>query len=303
MAPPKPKRIRGGWSVRIRYGADQRGRFRLPDMPEAEAADRALRLERMARALAAAGFRAKARALLDDAASQRSAKHFAVSEAKAAEVAAEAGTPIELRVKTFRDVCEMFWSGELHRLAPDRVPRIAPKTMATARARLERLCATVGEVPLTRFTIDVAERALAALPPRSASTRRGYANRIGHMLRLASIPPLNIIERSPLPPRWAPRRSVSKAYSFIYPTEDKQLLRCVDVEIEHRWLWGFLAREGCRLSEALALKWSDIDLELGVIRLDRNKTSSPRLWRIGHDVTRALQHKRHAACGQEAMSC
>jgi hypothetical protein len=53
-------------------------------------------------------------------------------------------------------------------------------------------------------------------------------------------------------------------------------------------LFGLLAREGLRLGEALGLRWSDVDLERGVLRLDTNKTDDPRSWVMGEDVTRAL---------------
>jgi integrase len=294
MAPPV--RVTGGWSVRIRYGADQRGRFRMPDMSESEAKDRARRLESMARALADAGKIAEARVLLEDAASQRTAKSFAATEAKAAEIVAAAGAePKQPRVKTFRDVCELWWSRELHRLAPDRVARCNDKSMALGRARLTLLCQSVGDVPLTKFSVDTAERALASLPRRlRPATRRQYAARLMVILKLAALPPLRVIERSPIPSGWAPSIGPRRAFGFIYPAEDKQLLLCSNVDIEHRWLWAFLAREGCRISEALRLKWSDIDTSQGVINLDKNKSRCPRAWRLGADVASALVDKRHS---------
>lgn len=306
MSPPV--RVRGGWSVRIRYGADLRGRFRMPDMSEPEARDRSVRLERMARALADAGLHVAAPVLLEDAASQRSAKRFAETEAKAAEEIASAGaTPRERNAKTFRDVCELWWSGELHRMAPDRVAAGTDRAMRQTRARLEVLCETVGDVPIDRFTLDTAERALAALPKRlMRSTRRAYAHRLARVLKLASLPPLRLIDASPIPTGWAPKKGPRRAFPFLYPDEDKQLLRSSDVDEERRWLYAFLAREGCRVSEALALKWSEVDTMRGVIRLDRNKTSSPRTWRVGQDVARALHSKRQrdtAAHGDRVFHC
>jgi integrase len=52
--------------------------------------------------------------------------------------------------------------------------------------------------------------------------------------------------------------------------------------------FGVLAREGMRVSEALGLTWSDVDLVRGVVRLDSNKTDDPRTWALGSDVVAAL---------------
>lgn len=81
-------------------------------------------------------------------------------------------------------------------------------------------------------------------------------------------------------------RSASVA---LYPDEDRQLLRCATVPFERRMFYGFLAREGCRWSEALQLTWDDLDLERGLVTLDENKTADPRVWALGRDVVRALQ--------------
>lgn len=292
--PPKLTRLRSGWSVRIRYGADLRGRFRMPAMPEPEARARAVRLQRMGIALGEAGLHAAARVALKQAASERDSKLFAKAESVAAQLIAESSAaPREINPKTFRDVCRLWWTGELHRMAPDRVSRLNSTDASQLKARLELICETVGDVPIARFTLDTAERALAALPRRLASTtRRAYAHRLARVIKLAALPPLRLIESNPIPSGWAPKKGPRRERAFLYPSEDKQLLRCNDVDIERRWLYAFLAREGCRLREALALKWSDFDLERHTIKLDRNKTRRPRTWRIGQDVASALSHLR-----------
>jgi len=43
-----------------------------------------------------------------------------------------------------------------------------------------------------------------------------------------------------------------------------------------------------RASELALLKWRDIDLEHGRVRLDENKTDDPRAWALSPDVTRVL---------------
>ena len=54
-------------------------------------------------------------------------------------------------------------------------------------------------------------------------------------------------------------------------------------------LYGFLAREGMRKSEALRLTWDDFNLERGMVRLDVNKTDEPRAWALAPDVVSALR--------------
>jgi len=65
-------------------------------------------------------------------------------------------------------------------------------------------------------------------------------------------------------------------------------MACSEVPFVRRLLYGFLAREGCRLGEALSLRWCDLDLERGVVRLDLNKTDEPRAWATSPGVADAL---------------
>lgn len=43
-----------------------------------------------------------------------------------------------------------------------------------------------------------------------------------------------------------------------------------------------------RRGEAAALQWRELDLDHEVVRLDENKTDSPRWWRLGPGVADAL---------------
>ena len=66
-------------------------------------------------------------------------------------------------------------------------------------------------------------------------------------------------------------------------------MRRTDIPLVRRLLFGLLAREGMRLSEALQLTWANLDLEHGVIRLDTNKTADPRSWALDAGVAEALR--------------
>ena len=188
---------------------------------------------------------------------------------------------------TFGDVARDWTSGELARRYPDHVKH--RRSADTDGLRLARhVLPVVKDVPIAAFTLDDAERVLARLPSHlSPASRRQVALLVGRVLRLA-VYPLRLRESSPIPPTWLPKLGAKKALAWLYPDEEAQLLRCERVPLHWRVLYGFLAREGCRISEARAMRWDDVDLERGVVRLDRNKTDEPRTWRLGDDVVRAL---------------
>jgi integrase len=205
---------------------------------------------------------------------------------------------------TFSEVAKKWTGGELHRDYPDQVKR---KDHDLDKTRLEKLCAIVvngtdlGSVPIDRFTLDHAEGAMRSLDgmtekrkPKRAATRRGYAQLIHRVLALA-VYPLRLIPASPLPKGFMPKIGKPPAHAYLYPTEDAKLLGCTTTDdreglpLGYRVLYGFLAREGCRLGEAVALRWRDVDLVRGVITLDKNKTDDARAWAMDPGVTRALQ--------------
>ncbi len=112
---------------------------------------------------------------------------------------------------------------------------------------------------------------MAALPKdRTPATRRHYAQLITKIMRLA-VYPLKLIEHSPMPAGFLPSSRNNLAHGYLYPSEDAMLMGCPDVPLLRRMLYGFLAREGCRLGESLSLRWRDLDLERSVIALDEKQ--------------------------------
>jgi integrase len=64
------------------------------------------------------------------------------------------------------------------------------------------------------------------------------------------------------------------------------------VPLCYRVLYGFLAREGMRTSEAAGLRWADItwtDDGAAAVTLDENKTDDRRAWTLSDGVARALE--------------
>jgi integrase len=152
----------------------------------------------------------------------------------------------------------------------------------------------LGPTPIDRVTLDDCERVMRSLPAKLAvATRRNVGQLITRIMTMA-VYPQRLIERSPIASGFLPKNTKSKAFAYLYPDEDRQLLACTQVPLCYRVLWGFLVREGMREGEALARTWGDVDLERGAIRLDKNKTDDPRAWALDAGVVAALRaYRKH----------
>src|SRR5512133_3565601 len=194
---------------------------------------------------------------------------------------------------TFRDVASRWTSGELHEQYEDHVK--AKDSEADERRfrvlfDLDLGGTKLGDIPIDHFTLDHAEQAMRLLPERAkrAGTRRHYAQLIARVLGL-SVYPLRLIPRTPLPHGFLPQLGKPPAYPFLHPAEDAALLGCGAVPYNDRLLYGFLAREGMRVGEACALQWRDLDLDVGSVALDDNKTHDARSWALDVAVVRTLR--------------
>ena len=285
---PRVKRLASGeFTQRIRFGQNRSKRITLPSsFSPTEAASRFARLTELAEPLTKLPT-GDALKFLDHAARAPSDADIDAMLTLARERAAAArrGTPD--RPVTFGDVARLWTSGELAKRYPDHVK--AKRTADSDQGRLNVLLKTIGPVPLKDFTREHAKQAMAAVPSgRASATRRHYAQLISRVLTLA-VWPLEIIAANPLPRGFLPSNASRKAKSFLLPSEDRALVSCADVPFERRLLYGFLARTGCRLGEALGLEWRHVDLARGTVRLDATKTDAPRRWLMREDVARALR--------------
>lgn len=284
-----PRKTTTGWELKLRHGGDRASRLKMPEMSEPAARDRARRLEAMRDLLVKAGIEAEQ--FLRKAALAPSDELFTVAEETAREEVALRGKAKPKAPRTFRDMCEMFLSGEMHRLYPDRIPERQADTDKRDAHRLGRICKTIGNIPLTSLTRADCERALAELPSHlMGSTRARYAGLIPRVLWMAELG--GFIDRSPLPARWTPKAGDRREFQFLYPSEDATLIRCRKIPIERRLLWGFLVRTGLRISEARRLTWSDIDFDRRTIVVRKSKTGSMRRFRLRDDVVLALEAER-----------
>jgi integrase len=295
------KHAKGGWRTRIRCGSAGQRYFTIALDTELAAHERAEALVAMARRLVEAGRDAEAVIILNKGASERDAGRFREIEAFASEMCAKGGSTGERApaLVTFRQLGELWTSGELARRHPDHVR--VKRSVETDRQRLAKLYETVGEVPLESFSVEDAERAMRALPNDiEPGTRRHYGQLMSRVLKLA-VYPCKLIGQSPLPVGFLPRVKGKKAKSFLYPSEESTLLACGTVPLWHRLLYGFLAREGMRYSEAAHLSWADLDLERGSVTLDVNKSDDPRAWALSPGVAAALEACRPDDAGDDAL--
>jgi hypothetical protein len=292
----------GGWRwvserryMRIRLGGERREVIPLPACRTDEEADvRCQTIATIAAELIRAGRVDKVRDIavqLGAAVTQRQID-AAVAGARLL-VLQEGVAPNEV---TFGAQAKRWTSGELARVYPDHV---AKKDSWDDEARLRKwILPHVEDVPIVAFRETDAARVMASLPPElSSASRRHVAQIMVRVLRL-SVFPCRIIPHSPIPEGFLPRLGADKAKPYLYPKEYAKLLGCPDVPLSRRLAYGILANEGMRASELLGseqrktktlrqiapLAWSDIDLELGVVHLDANKTDDPRSWALDAGV-------------------
>jgi integrase len=199
-------------------------------------------------------------------------------------------------VWTVRELGEAWTRGDLAREYPDQV-----KVRASAKDDVSRLEAhvypVIGSTLVRAITLEDCERVMRSMKGErraqlSPGTRRHVALALNRLLNLA-VYPLKIRESNPIPrqgflPRKPERGALALAY--LYPSEDAALMACAEVPIERRLFWGFLSREGMRVSEALSLRWTDLDLGRGAVALDENKTDDPRAWALSPGVAGALAY-------------
>lgn len=191
---------------------------------------------------------------------------------------------------TLRELGERWTSGALAREHPDQV--VAKRSAKDDVGRLEaHIYPTLGDKPIDQITRDDCAAVMRALPESAKRSRAHVAGTLSRLLKLA-VHPLGLLERTPLPPGFVPKRPKLKAMAWLYPDEDARLLACTGVALFWRMLWGVLAREGMRAGEACRLTWADLDLRRGMVKLDKNKTDDPRSWALDPGVRAALHQWR-----------
>jgi len=295
---PKPN----GFLTRLRYGKDaagkeQRDRFLIVVPRDAEdvALDRERRMQKVAAALSKLQNPQAQEFLVEMGRVAADEKAFRALEGVVTKLVAEAGSVPPAGPasgpSTFRDVAELWCSGQLAKDYPDHklLPEKSKEARDEDRSILSVFLPLLGYKPVATITladIDAARR----LIPKGAhpNTRRKYALKLRMVLRLAESP-LRLIARAPAVD--IPRRKASNLFGFLYPQEEAQLLAQTKIPLLYRMIYGYLARNGCRIGETLQLTWDHVDLETGDIHIDKRwtKTQRARRWVLDTDVLEALE--------------
>jgi integrase len=278
--------------VRPRLGTKRRPLLALPtDLSHDAADERAHVVLAIIARLKAAGRMRVAEELAKKAASATN-----VTELKGVMIAVDAicrgavvDRPKLSGAMTFQDFAENWTSGKLHTEFPQyvRLKRTADDDAVLLKKHINPI---IGTVPLAAITIEHAHEVMRRIPSGlSSATHRHVAQVLNRVLKLA-VYPSQLLARSPLPQGFLPRIKRAHAFTYLYPAEDAAVLACTtDVGLVHRLLYGFLAREGMRVTEAKQLDWRDVDLHRGLVHLDENKTDDPRAWALDVGVVEALR--------------
>jgi len=282
---------KNGFGVRIRFGEklarDEWFHLDLPPEQEAQARDRLARMQAMARRLAEVGEHAEARAYLEEAAKSLHERGFRAIE-KMVEGLSPAVEPKRAPV-TFRKVVERLGTGELRRLYPEDVKAQATETRDRQRQRLAVFFPVLGSKTFDEITKELLNEAkLLIAEDLSARTRACYLRDLRLVMRLA-VDPLGLVEHTPTVK--VPTPSTEDLFTFLYPSEEAQVLVALDIPIEMRFLYAFLCRNGTRITETLRLTWDHVNLEAGTIHMAKawTKTGRARYWDLAPDVLEALK--------------
>lgn len=276
--------LRDTWFAKVTVAPGERRAFRTTARSEREAQARTTLVAAAAARLRTAGVDAGRRDEILTQLAAAPAADVLELEGLVTELVASALPRAAPAVRTFADVALAWTSGDLHRDFPGHVKKVDHKN--NVRRLNKHILPELGPIAVTAFELEHAERALrrASVP---AGSRRHVAQLIGRVLALA-VYPMRLIKTSPIPKGWLPKPNARKASSYLYPDEEAAILECRTIALPTRLLFGFLAREGMRKSEAAALEWTEVDLERGIVQLDENKTDDPRAWKLGSDVARVL---------------
>jgi len=293
--PPKPAgnvfQAHGSWYARIPVGGGKRKAVKLPFCTSRdEALVRASLMAELVDKLRSTGHRTYIEKALEHVAKAQNEDGLKTARRIVDGIIAGQFEPQEpdSAIITIKDLGDRWTSDKLHKLYPDHVPH---KTSSDDdKYRLNKhIYPHIKDIPIKEFRLEHAQLVMQKLPTTlSASSRRQVAQLLRRMLAMAVFP-LRLIDQNPIPPGFLPKVGPTKALTYLYPDEDRQLMSCAKVPIQYRILYGFLAREGPRSSEAAQLTFADVDLKRGVLTLDENKTDDPRAWALDPGVVVALK--------------
>ena len=278
---------RGYFAARIWIGDKRPVLAMHASLDEGEATERARELASMATRLRDAGMVADAERALAIAARSRPGEEWGNAR-EMIDALCSGSTTEASDVPTIGTFADMWIDGTLAKRYPDHVKEKRTSDRDEQRFRLY-INPVIGPVRVDRFELRHADAVMAKLPRDMAAKTRKQVGQALHRLITMAVYPARHLAANPIPRGWLPGNGRKRAKSYLHPAEDARLLGCALVPLRDRLFYGFLAREGCRRGEALAMRWTDFDLDAGSVRLDENKTDDPRAWALDPGVARALR--------------
>lgn len=293
---PKP----GGFLVRLRYGRDaagkpQRDRFLIATRDERVAADIEIRMHAAAGSLAKLKHPKAHEFLTDMGKVAGDEKAFRALEAVLRKLVAEAGAApapaADSGPKTFGAIMEAWTSGQLRRDYPDDVREKRERGRKIDRATLSVFLPVLGNKAIAEITKEDIQAAKRAIPHGvDPDTRVLYLKRLRMVFRLAAHP-LDLIAVSPKDVERLPAGKGRNLFWFLYPDEEARLLACTEIPLLYRVLYGWLHRNGSRITETLHIDYGHLDLDRSRVHLEAawTKTRRARFWDIEADVASAMR--------------
>jgi integrase len=183
------------------------------------------------------------------------------------------------RFTTWGQLARAWCSQELERMYPNA--GFGKKSAeSTDEPRVEFICKYIADTPLSTFSDDDYWRAMrpARAKCKTDSTFKQYSQVVRRVLKIACelkilpVWPLSIVCKLPKPVKGS-----APEFPFLYPEEYVRLVRCLSIRFEYRVLWGFIIREGLRISEAERIEWHHLSqLTNGRWLLDVPETKTGR---------------------------
>jgi len=199
------------------------------------------------------------------------------------------------RPHTYAEVAEQWLSGEIARKHKGIEMR-SSHGVDQARGKLTTyVFPLIGHIPIDQVTAahlgEVYDGACKHMRATTAVNLWDIARRV---VSLAA-EPLKLIERSPITKHDRPE-AVGRAHAALEPQDDLDLMRCTAVSPHDRMWFGFLAREGTRVNELAALKWSALSPTSNILTVYMFKTKQYTKWMLSAETADALRAYR-VACG------
>ena len=175
---------------------------------------------------------------------------------------------------TLRQVGKRWTGGELHAEYKDDVESMSVRSADGTDELLEKwVYKIIGDLPVDQIDLDAADRVKKYLSQSELedSSRANVLARFRALMNIC-VYPLKLINRTPLPPGWVPRKPKRRAFALLYSDDITDLLGCALISVHWRMFWGFLALEGPRPHNATEMRVRHLDLVHDGVHFDDTKT-------------------------------